>query len=131
MPYAWKEEENSRYSDRIINSTVRHSSSSYKIHTKFPKCYLFMDEASHLIINQRRLKHILIIIKILNPSVYTFQLHHHRVYGNGRGMKYSQMRSACSKILSSFADFKNKVSIYFRTKRFNLDMRNYLLRGAI
>ena len=31
----------------------------------------------------------------------------------------------------SFADFKNKVSIYFRTKRFNLNMRNFLLRGAI
>jgi hypothetical protein len=31
----------------------------------------------------------------------------------------------------SFADLKNKISRYFRTKRFNLDMRNYLLRGAI
>ena len=29
---------------------------------------------------------------------------------------------------SSFADLKNKISKYFRTKRFNLDMRNYLLR---
>ena len=29
---------------------------------------------------------------------------------------------------SSFADFKNKISRYFRTKRFNLNMRNYLLR---
>jgi hypothetical protein len=29
---------------------------------------------------------------------------------------------------SSFADFKNKISRYFITKRFNLDMRNYLLR---
>jgi hypothetical protein len=28
---------------------------------------------------------------------------------------------------SSFADFKNKISAYFRTKRFNLNMRNYLL----
>jgi transposase len=26
----------------------------------------------------------------------------------------------------SFADLKNKISIYFRTKRFNLNMRNYL-----
>ncbi len=31
----------------------------------------------------------------------------------------------------SFADLKNRISIYFRTKRFNLNMRNYLLRGAI
>ena len=28
---------------------------------------------------------------------------------------------------SSFADLKNKVSCYFRTKRFNLNMKNYLL----
>ena len=28
----------------------------------------------------------------------------------------------------SFSDFICKVSCYFRTKRFNLDMRNYLLR---
>jgi len=30
-----------------------------------------------------------------------------------------------------FADLKNKISEYFRTKRFNLDMRNYLLRGGL
>ena len=29
---------------------------------------------------------------------------------------------------SSFADLKDRISRYFRTKRFNLDMRNYLLR---
>jgi hypothetical protein len=26
----------------------------------------------------------------------------------------------------SFADFKNKISIYFRTKRFNLSIKNIL-----
>jgi hypothetical protein len=29
---------------------------------------------------------------------------------------------------SSFEDFKEKVSLYFRTRRFGLYMRNYLLR---
>jgi hypothetical protein len=33
-----------------------------------------------------------------------------------------------SKHYSSFEDFKKKVSCYFRTKRFGLDMRNYLLK---
>ena len=28
----------------------------------------------------------------------------------------------------SFADFKKSISCYFRTKRLNLNMRNYLLR---
>ena len=32
------------------------------------------------------------------------------------------------KYYPSFADLKNKVSVYFRTKRFNLNMRSYLLR---
>ncbi len=30
-----------------------------------------------------------------------------------------------------FADLKNKISMYFRTKRFPFNMMNYLLRGAI
>ena len=29
---------------------------------------------------------------------------------------------------SSFEDFKQRISCYFRIKRFGLDMRNYLLR---
>jgi transposase len=32
------------------------------------------------------------------------------------------------KYYSSFEDFKEKVSRYFRTRRFGLNMRNYLLR---
>ena len=32
------------------------------------------------------------------------------------------------KYYTSFADLKRRISQYFRTKRFNLDMRNYLLR---
>ena len=34
------------------------------------------------------------------------------------------------KYYPTFADFKEKISCYFRTKRFNLDMRNYLLRDV-
>jgi hypothetical protein len=32
------------------------------------------------------------------------------------------------KYYSSFTDLKYRISNYFRTKRFNLNMRNYLLR---
>ena len=35
------------------------------------------------------------------------------------------------KYYSSFADLKEKISGYFRTKRFDLDMMNYLLRNTI
>jgi hypothetical protein len=34
------------------------------------------------------------------------------------------------KYYPSFADFKEKISGYFRTKRFNLDMRNHLFRDV-
>jgi len=35
------------------------------------------------------------------------------------------------KYYSSFVDLKEKISCYFRTKRFDLDMMNYLLRNTI
>ena len=34
------------------------------------------------------------------------------------------------KYYPSFGNFKNKISTYFRTKRFNMDTRNYLLRDG-
>ena len=34
------------------------------------------------------------------------------------------------KYYSSFDEFKEKISLYFRTKRFGLNMRNYLLRDV-
>ena len=34
------------------------------------------------------------------------------------------------KYYPSFEDFKEKISMYFRTKRFSLNMRNYLLRDV-
>ena len=34
------------------------------------------------------------------------------------------------KYYSSFDEFKEKISLYFRTKRFDLNMRNYLLRDV-
>ncbi len=35
------------------------------------------------------------------------------------------------KYYSSFSDLKDRISAYFRTKNFNLNMMNYLLRDAI
>ncbi len=34
------------------------------------------------------------------------------------------------KYYSSFDEFKEKISLYFRTKRFDLNRRNYLLRDV-
>jgi hypothetical protein len=46
-------------------------------------------------------------------------------------MEYSQQDLLALKYYTSFADLKDKVSDYFGTKRFDLDMRNYLLRNVI
>ncbi|MDR4511009.1 MAG: hypothetical protein MRJ93_04810 [Nitrososphaeraceae archaeon] len=46
----------------------------------------------------------------------------------GRNMAYSQNYLLVRQCYSSFTDFKNRLCKYFGgTKRFNLDMRNYLL----
>jgi len=60
-----------------------------EIHAKFPKCYLFMDKASPHTTDQRRYKSILKKTRTL-LSQYIFQLHHHRVYGDGKSVEYSQ-----------------------------------------
>jgi hypothetical protein len=53
-----------------------------------------------------------------------------RVYGNdGRNTEHNQIRSFVLKYYTSLADL-NKISIYFRTKRFNLNMRNYRVRDV-
>jgi transposase len=42
--------------------------------------------------------------------------------------KIAKQDMLVSKHYSSFEDFKKKLFCYFRTKRFGLNMRNYLLR---
>ena len=96
------------------------------IHSKFPKCYLFMDKAS--------------------PHYKSKKVHHYfdnhkdtliPVYLPTASPEFMVMEEVWNiakrdlivlKYYPSFADFKEKISGYFRTKRFNLDMRNYLLR---
>jgi hypothetical protein len=43
-------------------------------------------------------------------------------------MDIAKQELLVSKHYSSFEDFIKKISCYFRTKRFGLNMRNYLLR---
>jgi len=46
-------------------------------------------------------------------------------------MFFIVMQQSILQYYSSFADLKEKISRYFRTKRFGLDMRSYLLRNTI
>jgi len=101
-----------------------------KIHTKFPKCYLFMDKASpHY--KSKKVKayfdnHKDTLIPIYLPTASPEFMVMEEIWN------IAKRDLLVLKYYPSFTDFKNKVvSIYFRTKRFHLDMRNYLLRDVI
>jgi transposase len=99
-----------------------------KIHAKFPQCYMFMDKASPHYKSKKVLKYFEenkdILIPIYLPTASPEFMVMEEVWNIAKRdlliLQYYQ----------SFADLKNKISIYFRTKRFNLNMRNYLLSGV-
>ncbi|MBA3977712.1 MAG: transposase [Nitrosopumilus sp.] len=96
------------------------------IHSKFPKCYLFMDKASpHY--RSRKIKDYLeqnkdALIPVYLPTASPEFMMLEEVWN------IAKRDLLVLKHYSSFEDFKEKVSLYFRTKRFGLNMRNYLLR---
>ena len=101
-----------------------------KIHAKFTKCYLFMDKASSPHYKSKK------VLKYFEDNKNTLI----PVYLPTASPEFMVMEEVWSmakqdlfvlKYYQSFADLKNKISNYFRTKRFNLDMRNYLLRNTI
>jgi transposase len=99
-----------------------------KIHAKFKKCYLFMDKASpHY--KSKKVKAYFednkdTLIPIYLPTASPEFMVIEEVWN------IAKRDLLVLKYYSSFADLKNKISKYFRTKRFNLNMRNYLLRDV-
>jgi transposase len=96
-----------------------------KIHAKFPQCYLFMDKASpHY--KTRKVIHYFeenkdTIIYVCIPTASPEFMVMDEVWN------IAKRDLLILKYYSSFADFKSNISRSFRTKRFGLDMRNYLL----
>ncbi|MER5176176.1 MAG: transposase, partial [Candidatus Nitrosocosmicus sp.] len=101
-----------------------------KIHTKFPKCYLFMDKASP----HHKSKKVVAYFEENKDTLIPVYL---PTTASPEFMVMEEVWNIAKRDLlvlrcySSFEDFREKISRYFRTKRFNLNMRNYLLRGAI
>ncbi len=99
------------------------------IHSKFPKCYLFMDKTSpHY--KSKKVKAYFeenkdTLIPICLPTASPEFMVMEEVWNMAKRDRL------ILKHYPSFADFKVKISKYFRTKRFNLNMMNYLLRGWI
>src|SRR5215203_4520932 len=101
-----------------------------QIHRKFPKCYLFLDKAKQHHRSKKVLKYFDLYKKEDLIPVYLYQLHLHPEF-----MVLEEIWHIAKNDLSvlqyytSFTDFRNKISTYFRTKRFNLNMRHYLVGG--
>ena len=98
------------------------------IHSRFPNCYLFMDKASPHFKSKKVRKYFEenkdTLVPVYLPTASPEFMMMEEVWNIAKQdllvLKYYQ----------SFADFKEKISGYFRTKRFGLNMRNYLLRDV-
>ncbi|MGZ5509727.1 MAG: transposase [Nitrososphaeraceae archaeon] len=98
------------------------------IHRKFPKCYLFLDKAKQHYKSKKVLQYfddnkdslIPVYLPKASPEFMILEEIWHIAKNDLLVLQY----------YSSFIDFKNKISTYFRTKRFNLNMRNYLVRDV-
>jgi transposase len=99
-----------------------------QVHRKFPKCYLFLDKAKQHYKSKKVLEYfdkykkdlIPVYLPTASPEFMVLEQVWHIAKNDLLVLQY----------YSSFTDFRNKISRYFRTKRFHLDMRNYLLEGV-
>ena len=97
-----------------------------QIHRKFPKCYLFLDKAKQHYKSRKYIQYFADNKDSLIPAVYL-------PTASPEFMVLEEVGHIAKNDLlvlqhySSFTDFKKKIASYFRTKRFNLDMINYLL----
>lgn len=99
-----------------------------QIHHKFPNCYLFLDKAPQHYKSQKvreyfeKHKDVLIPVWLPTASPEFMVLEE---YWN-----ISKNDLLVMKYYRSFTDFKMTIMEYFRTKRFNLNMKNYLLANV-
>ena len=99
------------------------------IHSRFPKCYLFMDKASPHYKSKKVLKYLDENRNTITPIYLPTASPEFMILEETWNIAKRDLLLVL-KYYSSFADFKEKISRYFRTKRFNLNMRNYLLRAV-
>jgi len=98
------------------------------IHIKFPRCYLFMDKASPHYKSKKVQKYFEenkdTLIPVYLPTASPEFMVMEEIWNIAKQDLFVLQYYA------SFADLKRRISCYFRTKKFNLDMRNYLLRDV-
>jgi hypothetical protein len=97
-----------------------------QVHRKFPKCYLFLDKVKQHYKSQKVLRYFdkhkqdLIPIYLPTASPAEFMVLEEIWHISKNDLLVLQY-------YPSFTDFIDKISTYFRTKRFRLNMKNYLL----
>jgi hypothetical protein len=96
-----------------------------QLHYKFPKCYLFMDKAPQHYKSQKVgnyfKKHKDVLIPIWLPTASPEFMVLEECWN------ISKKDLLVSKYYQSFIHLRKKIIEYFRTKRFNLNMRNYVV----
>lgn len=96
-----------------------------QIHYRFPKCYLFLDKATPHYKSQKvrqyfnKHKDDLIPIWVPTASPEFMMLE--------ECWNISKNHLLVLSYSPSFANFRKRIGRYFRTKHFNLNMRNYLI----
>jgi hypothetical protein len=97
------------------------------LYHKFPKCYLFLDKAPQhyksrkvrTYFEEHKDNLIPVWLPTASPEFMVLEECWNVSKNDLLVLKYYQ----------SFTDFGKKITEYFRTKRFNLNMRNYLVRS--
>jgi len=96
-----------------------------QIHYKFPKCYLFLDKAPQHYksqkVGQYFEKHKDVLIPVWLPTASPEFMLLEECWN------ISKNDLLVSKYYQSFIQFRNRITGYFRTKHFNLNMTNYLV----
>ncbi|MGA9169941.1 MAG: transposase [Nitrososphaeraceae archaeon] len=96
-----------------------------EIHYKFPKCYLFMDKATPHYKSQKIRSYLEKHKDMLVPVWLPTASPEFMVLDECWNISRNDLQLLT--YYSSFKEFTKSIGEYFRTKHFNLNMRNYLL----
>ena len=98
-----------------------------QIHHKFPKCYLFLDKAPQHYRSSKIRKYFEKHKDTLKPVFLPTASPKFMVLEECWNISKDDLLAVT--YYNSFTEFRTKIGQYFRTKHFNLNMRNYLARN--
>ena len=97
-----------------------------QIHHKFPKCYLFLDKAPQHYRSRKVRKYFKEHKDTLKPVYLPTASPEFMVLEECWNISKNDLLVLSN--YSAFPEFRKRLGQYFRTKHFNLNMRNYLTR---